>query len=155
MRNILFCLIFICSTQALAAPLCFQQEYNLPKGQVFASEQEYNDIKVRWQQQDPGFGNPLSLVKAYAIYRQEKDYAQKLGSDKRAHCYLGCRIAQETSYKTADYVGWLKEERDLGDCNLKSRYDEEDYRATVQGAQFGENQSEASSCVRACKQVYR
>lgn len=78
-----------------------------------------------------------------------------MGSDKLAHCYIGCRISQETNYHTADYVGWLKEDRDISDCRGQSYFDEEDYRATVRGAQFGESQPDAPSCERACKQVYK
>lgn len=97
---------------------------------------------------------PIDLMRAYSLYKKEKAQAEKLGNDKRAHCFLGCRISQHTDYHTADYVGWLKEDRDISDCNPRSHFDEEDYRATVRGAQIGESQNEAATCIQACKQVY-
>lgn len=97
---------------------------------------------------------PWHLVKAYSVYKNEKTQAERMSSDKRAHCYIGCRIAQETNYETADYVGWLKEKRDLSDCNPKTHFDEEDYKATIRGASFGNTQRDSLGCLQACTQTY-
>lgn len=155
MTKLLFIFILMASFQAHAAdPLCYQKERNPNTRQTFASEDEYQQFRERWADLSPGVGNPFALIKAYNIYKKEKAAAQKMRSDKLAHCYIGCRISQETSYHTADYVGWLKEDRDISDCSPNTRFDEEDYRATVRGAQFGESQNDANSCLQACKQVY-
>ncbi|MGZ3780993.1 MAG: hypothetical protein ACXVCY_10125 [Pseudobdellovibrionaceae bacterium] len=121
-------------------------------GTYFQSEEDYQKELERWALQNPGMPSPLSLVKAYSVYSKEKSKAVAISkkSDKKAHCYVGCRISQVTNYDTANYVGWLKEERDLKDCDPKTHYDEEDYRATLKGAQIGENHS--ADCLQACTQ---
>lgn len=156
MTKMLFGLIVCFSSAAQAAdPLCYQKELNPNTQQAFSSAHEYNSFRSDWANQNPGSGNPLALIKAYSVYKSEKSKAETMGTDKLAHCYMGCRISQETNYHTADYVGWLKEERDITDCNLKTHFDEEDYKATARGAGFGENARDAASCETACKQVYK
>lgn len=143
------------SVAQAADPLCYQKERNPNTRQAFASADEYDAFRSDWAEQNPGAGNPFSLIKAYNVYKSEKTKAEKMGTDKLAHCYMGCRISQETSYHTADYVGWLKEDRDITDCNYKTRFDEEDYKATARGAQFGESARDAATCESSCKQVYK
>lgn len=142
------------SSTAFADSLCYQSEGDPRTGKAFSTDQDYQDELERWQSKAPGTPNPFALFKAYNVYKSEKDYAGSMKSDKRAHCYMGCRISQSTSYKTADYVGWLKEDRDLKDCSRKTHYDEQDYVATLRGAQFGESQKDARGCLQACQQVY-
>lgn len=156
MYKILFIVMLGFSSLAQAQKkLCFQNEIDPRTGRTFFSENEHQDLRAAWLDKSPGITNPFSLMKAYAIYKNEKAYAQSLGSDKLSHCYLGCRISQATNYQTADYVGWLKEDRDLTDCKANSQFDEEDYIATIKGAQFGETQSEPATCARACLQIYK
>ena len=133
---------------------CFAEETNPATQQRFASLQDYNSFKESWDYQSPGIVNPIHLLRAYQIYKSEKNLALSLGTDKLAHCYLGCRISQVTNYHTTDYVGWLKELRDLTDCNPQSFFDEEDYRATIRGGVLGGSQPDAKSCESACHQIY-
>lgn len=156
MQKFFFLLILGFSSLAQAQdPLCYQKEKNPVTRQVFQSEDEYNSVREAWAHRHPGTGNPFSLIKAYKIYKNEKTKAERMGTDKLAHCYMGCRISQETSFATADYVGWLKEDRDITDCNVSTHFDEDDYEATRRGAQFGESQRDPQGCEQACKQVYR
>ncbi|WP_295900000.1 hypothetical protein [uncultured Bdellovibrio sp.] len=147
-------ILSLISSPALADSLCYQSEGNPRTGKAFATDQDYQEELSRWRSQAPSTPNPFSLLKAYNVYSSEKAFANSMKSDKRAHCYMGCRISQSTNYKTADYVGWLKEERDLKDCNRNTHYDEEDYVATLRGATFGESQKDAKGCLQACEQVY-
>lgn len=133
---------------------CFAVETNPETGQKFSTTDEFEKFQESWENQSPGLANPIQLLMAYNVYKKEKDFAVSLGSDKLAHCFLGCRISQETSYHTSDYVGWLKEMRDLTDCNPNSFFDENDYRATIRGGLLGNSQPDASSCQRACLQIY-
>lgn len=147
-------LCFSATTSWAQAKACYEQEYNMKTRKVFSSQSEYDDAVREWQDRHPGGASPISLWRAYNIYKKEQQKALRLGNDKRAHCYVGCRIAQEIDLHTADYVGWYKEERDLSDCNIKSHFDEVDYVATLKGAEVGEQQRDAATCERACKQLY-
>ncbi|UOF01710.1 hypothetical protein [Bdellovibrio reynosensis] len=146
----------IISFNASAADLCFKSENNPRTGEVFQTQADYDDELSLWNQKHPGMPNPFSLMKAYSLYSSEKDLANKLKkkSDKLAHCYVGCRISQEISKRTADYVGWYKEEKDLKDCHHGTRFDEQDYIATVRGADLGETQQDAKGCLDSCTQIY-
>lgn len=149
-------LIFVCyiffSTGAIAAEQCFQNEVNFRTKVVFASEDEYQQELFYWQQKEPEMPGMFELYKAYETFNKAKADAAKLKSDKTKHCFIGCRIAQDTSYPTADYVGWFKEIQDLKDCKRNTHYEEADYIATLRGAEAGRN--DAVECLAACKQIY-
>jgi hypothetical protein len=156
MKKILFTFIYFISMAAQAQQgMCFKQEINPATSKPFTSEQEWQNELDNWEEAAPRTAGLLSLWKAYSLFTNEKDMARKMGTDKTAHCYLGCRISQETDYETADYVGWLKEQRDLKDCNINTHFDDLDYKATQKGAELGETQIDAKSCQEACKQLYR
>ncbi|MGZ3769990.1 MAG: hypothetical protein ACXVCP_16000 [Bdellovibrio sp.] len=152
MKNLfVFIICLFASTVALAGA-CYEQEINFKTGKIFASYDEYQSELQRWEEKAPSTPSYYSLMKAYLLYKNDKDFALKIKNDKVAHCFMGCRISQYTDYHTADYVGWLKEKKDLKDCNINTHYDEYDYVATVRGAQIGENSS--ASCLSSCKQIY-
>lgn len=89
------------------------------------------------------------LLKAKKIVDAEKDYALSLGTDKTAHCYLGCRVNGEVNFQTAQFLAWQKEHSDATDCNPDTYFDVADYEATLFGAQLASNE-----CVNTCKKVY-
>lgn len=156
MKPVLMTLLFLAiSFNALAAkPLCYQQEIDPQTGKVFESVRDYEALLADWNHQEPAPANPFSLMKAYGIYNKEKSLSLRLGNDKTAHCYLGCRISMDVNLKTAIYVGWLKEQRDITDCNRASRFETADYTATAHGAEMGSSLRAPEECQRACKQAY-
>lgn len=156
MKSLALLLILLTSSlSAMAAkPLCYQQEIHPHTGKVFQSQQEYEGFLADWSRQEPPPANPFFLMKAYGIYNREKAVSLSLGNDKTAHCYLGCRISMDVNLKTAIYVGWLKEQRDITDCNRSSSFETADYDATVHGAEMGTSLRSAEECQRACKQTY-
>lgn len=149
-----FFLMLISLDATAAKPLCYQQEIDPRTGKVFESAQDYEALLTEWSHQEPAPANPFSLMKAYGIYNREKNLSLRLGSDKTAHCFLGCRISMDVNLKTAIYVGWLKEQRDITDCNRSSRFETADYTATVHGAEMGSSLRTPDECQRACKQAY-
>lgn len=138
---------------AFAENTCYQQETNFRTRARFASDEEYQTELSWWQNKAPETPSLYDLALAFKVYNDEKSTALKLKSDKKAHCYIGCRISQETSFEVADYSGWLKEERDLKDCKTSTHYDEADYTATLNGAHIGENNQ--ANCFNACKEKYK
>jgi uncharacterized protein YozE (UPF0346 family) len=149
-----FIFLSLLSTSAMAANECFTQEINPKTNKAYTSAADYIQDRSDWAAKAPESPNMFSLAKAYAIYKSEKEASLKIGNDKHAHCYMGCRISQGTSYRVAEYVGWLKEDRDIKDCNKNSHFDEADYEATTTGAHLGESQVDAEGCVALCKLSY-
>lgn len=149
-----FLFIFLLTTQAFAEGECYTQEINPHTKKVYVSKEQYDMHKQEWTTIAPESPGLFALAKAYRIYSREKDFANKLRNDKRAHCYIGCRLSQEMDYRVAEYVGWLKEDRDIKDCNKATHFDSADYKATRSGATFGESQPDAKGCVAVCKANY-
>jgi hypothetical protein len=89
------------------------------------------------------------LKKMQSVAFEAKEYAGKhFGRDKIKHCFAGCFIRKKLDLKSAVMVGWLKELVDTSDCNQDSRFEEEDYYATVAGAIGGESTTCENFCHR-------
>lgn len=154
MSSFLFMLMLSLSTQAFAEGECYTQEINPHTNKAYTSLEQYNSHKQEWTSIAPESPGLFALARAYGSYSREKAIATKLRNDKRAHCYIGCRLSQEMDYRTAEYVGWLKEDRDIKDCSKATHFDSADYKATRAGATFGESQPDAAGCVAVCKANY-
>ncbi|MBK9323810.1 MAG: hypothetical protein IPM97_12850 [Bdellovibrionaceae bacterium] len=156
-KNVLLLIFFIgLMTQTSVAETlqCFQIEEDPKRLGPYSTQLQYQLAKDEWRDETPGLSNPIELAFAYRVYRIEKNKAEALGIDKTAHCFIGCRVAQETSLQTAAYVGWLKEQRDLGDCKAESHFDKEDYLATIKGALMAATLRTGADCADSCIQVY-
>ena len=142
------------SILVLGAPVwaadCFLSEINPHTKKIYASEKVYSADIEKWQTKMPENPGMPALVQAYAIYSKEKPAADALKSDKKAHCFIGCRISQELDFKVASYVGWFKEDQDVRDCNKKTHFDPADFIATLKGAQAGQSATDAKACLSAC-----
>jgi hypothetical protein len=138
------------ATSAFAEPAadrsarCWQDE-------GFPTEADYRRELERWSAKGMG-SPPLSQqLRAWEIYRREGKMAlDHYRNDKKAHCYMGCRIAQEADYRTAEWAGWKKEYRDLSDCDARSRFEVADYDATLTGAMYGLGTDSARECLEFC-----
>lgn len=149
----LFFVLFL-MTQSAFAQECFSNEINPRTNKIFSSAEVYQGVVQDWLSREPESPGIFTLARAYSIYKKEQAAAQALGNDKRAHCYMGCRISQGTNYRTSEYVGWMKEDRDIKDCKKGTRFEYADFDATVVGGQFGQSQVDATGCVSICKQNY-
>jgi hypothetical protein len=151
-----FILFLITSSAFAADKSCYKQEFNPDTLKVFSHVEDYNSALQDWQAREPQHPGLVKLAAAYAIYRSEKQSNEALAriKDKRAHCYVGCRISQELDYRTAEYVGWYKEIKDIKDCNPESHFDPADFDATIDGAHMGQSQVGAAACLQACEQKY-
>ncbi len=136
-------LIFLFLSQFVFAEttdsLCWTKEENPKTLKPYTSQAEWSvDLETWSRKQQPQF-NVIQLIKAYGVYKKELPKAQTFPNDKMEHCFIGCRISQETNLKTARYVGWLKEDLDLTDCKLTTHFDPKDFTATLRGAEAGQN----------------
>lgn len=140
-----FILIFV----FLLAPNAFAEEC------LEITEQQMN----AWKAVRPDMPGFTDLLKAKKIIDAEKSYSLKLGNDKRAHCYLGCRISEDVNFETADFVAWQKEYNDATDCNQNTHFEIADYDATIKGARRGSSKKlvkirTKKLCTDYCKKVY-
>lgn len=131
-----------------AVKACWMNEENPRTKKPYASATEYNSDLSTWQNLVTPV-NPLQLILAYHVYLQEKQRSLTLESDKMSHCYFGCRMRQRTNYQTVQYVAWLKELRDLKDCDPSSHFEVKDFEATVLGG--GIEAPTAEDCVTTCR----
>ena len=107
--------------QPLAPPspsvACFEAE-------GFRSYEEWSEQIRKWRSESPPLPNPLSAAKGMQVFKNERTFAgAQFKSDKQQHCYIGCRIAQESDFQTAQFAAWEKERRDLLDCNPTSHFE--------------------------------
>lgn len=143
-----------CSSFAQASPstenACWQKENLKEENRPFRSAQEWEDKKTYWESQRSISLNPIYIIQAYNLAKAEYYKADHLGSDKMAHCYIGCRIAQETNFETARFAAWYKEMKDLTDCSPRSSFEETDYLVTLFGAQL--TAATPDQCVQLCSE---
>jgi hypothetical protein len=127
---------------------CFEAER-------FASYDDWSRAVNDWNSRRPPFPNPLYAYKGYQVAKAEGRFARDhFKSDKQMHCYVGCRIAQETDFTTAQFAAWEKERRDLTDCSSDSHFEEMDYTVTVWGAHLGVASSSSSECLSTCERSF-
>ncbi|MEN9722777.1 MAG: hypothetical protein RJB38_763 [Pseudomonadota bacterium] len=127
---------------------CFQAE-------GFLTIEHWNQTREQWQRQQPRIPSPRMALRGWRVVREWSDFAiHSLPSDKGAHCYLGCRIAQVADLTTARYAAWEKERRDLSDCQSKTHFEEADFTATMRGAQIGLESRSEVDCLAECRQQF-
>jgi hypothetical protein len=124
---------------------------------TFAQEcLEVSEQQIKqWKTSQPELPDISDLYKAKKLIDAERKYSLKLGGDKRAHCYLGCRISHEVNFETARYAAWQKEYNDATDCDPKSLFEIADYEATLKGASYAADiarkKISKKQCVLFCK----
>lgn len=118
------------------AASCFQQEVDPSTRRRYQNESQWQADVTRLEEKEPSRPGLYELYKGYQVYKAESALTLKLRSDKRAHCYIGCRIANEVSVPVAEYAAWYKESEDLTDCNPKSLFEWNDIIATQTGIEM-------------------
>lgn len=109
------------------------------------------ELSREWKSLEPARPNMIALWLGWNTAKEERPKALSLGDDKAAHCYLGCRIAQDAGEKAALYAGWYKEWTDLTDCNSRTAFDPEDEIATKEGALAAREFRRPEDCVQFCR----
>lgn len=145
--------VFISMNQAFASETlrCWANENDPRNHQPYTSEAAWrNDIST-WENQNVQVVSPLKLAIAYKVYKSELKNTKLLANDKVVHCVMGCKIMQQTDYKTANFLAWYKEYNDLTDCQKNSNFEFLDYEATVYGA---DTAARALDCHKTCDDVF-
>lgn len=151
LTKILGAVVLTFSLSAQAVEQCWKRESNPSSGKTFISEESWQESLGNWEQKEPETSSLLSLFVGNEVAKRSRKTARKLGSDKRAHCYTGCRISRTVDLETAIYAGWYKEHKDLTDCLKSSHFDPADYDATVVGGELG---LEPGSCKTKCRKAF-
>lgn len=146
----LFALLLQLTSQAKAMgqDSCWAQESYKEQGGSFTSKLEWEQVRKEWNNIRSLPHDPRLVLKAYHLAKAETKKAGQLGGDKMAHCYMGCRIAQETDYETARFAAWYKEMKDLTDCNPNTAFEYADYAVTCLGAEL--RAATPEQCVQQC-----
>lgn len=142
------------ATPVLAAQ-CWTQEVNPKTKRIYSSRAEYDAHLRIWNERAKPLPNPLNLIAAYNIYKNEQRNTTRLANDKIKHCYIGCRITQGASAYTTEYVGWYKELQDLTDCRRSSHFENVDFLATVDGSRVAASATSANACATQCTQAWK
>jgi len=127
---------------------CFEAER-------FASYDDWARTVRDWNSRRPPLPNPIHAIEALRLVKKEQAFARRrFKNDKQMHCYVGCRIAQDTDFTTAQFAAWEKERRDLTDCNGDSHFEDMDYTVTVWGAHLGVASASAAERISTCERSF-
>lgn len=154
MKTLLLLLVFGFGSSAYAKGACYSSEKNVSTKKMF-TENDWEEALADWDSKEPADPGILKLFAAYQVYQKELPTANTFKGDKRKHCYIGCRIAQDVSHDTAVYTAWYKEKEDLTDCVKGSYFELRDYEITVQGADLGLKNKDPKYCLEECSLVKR
>lgn len=152
MKILIFVITVLISQNTLASQLsCAASEKNAETNNLFTTF-EYQETLKYWESEEPAAPGLLRLFRAYNLYQNEKSKVAKIRGDKKKHCYLGCRMAEDIDLKTSVYVAWYKEQKDLTDCNSRTLFEVADFDATVEGAEKALRSNSSQSCFDICAQ---
>jgi hypothetical protein len=134
---LLAAMLFASSATAADELQCHEKEIDYRTLKPFASSDLHVAAVKNWDLVSRPQIGLFELLHAYAVFKMESTRAQALKSDKAKHCYIGCVVSLSTSAKVADYLGWLKEDLDLSDCESGTLFEPADQVATALGAKLG------------------
>jgi hypothetical protein len=130
---VLSCLCFM-SAMALAEEECWRKEIDPATRRIYQNAAQWEADKKVLVAKYPPMPNLFNLQKGYRVGLEESRKAARMRPDKRQHCYVGCRIANEAGHDVAVYAAIYKEDKDINDCNPRTHYDLKDIDATIAGA---------------------
>ena len=139
-------------------PIYVNESY---EGESFGSADEWSQKVAEWELKEPEPGGFLASVRgvlekvtARRIGRQvseQLDLDEEIRNDKWKHCIVGAEIARTTSFSTAEYAAWFKEHQDLTDGVSSTFFEEDDYKAAVDGARQT-TQEQCEDCSAVCEE---
>jgi len=141
-----------------SADECYQHETDPRTGWIYQNRAQWEaDRKDLWKV-TPRMPSILRLKRGYDVAMVESVKSRGIGSDKRQHCYVGCRIAAEVGADIAEYAAYYKEHKDISDCDPHTHFDLADISATLKGAEAGAMHSvkaDAAFCRLECRKIFK
>ena len=108
-----------------------------------------------WEAKRPETPGLLDTVRGAIVGIRVSDELKAeggLSNDKWKHCVVGAEIALATSYETARFAAWIKEYEDLTDGKADTSFDEDDYKATLDGARQAAQEQACEGCFDLCEE---
>lgn len=149
----------ICAFAGENDPDCYSKEIDFHTGRRYQNQQQWDADRAELWKAAPRMPlNIMAVKKGYEVGQIESVNSKGIGSDKRQHCYVGCRIADEAGYDVAEFAAYYKEKKDITDCNPKTHFDLNDIAATLQGAQLAskaKDKADADYCRKECRKLIK
>ena len=149
---VFFPISFFAASLSAADLECHEKEIDYRTRKPFASKEVYLTEQKNWDLVSRPQIGVFELLQAYTVFRIERTRALALKSDKAKHCYIGCAVSLSTSPKVTDYLGWLKEDLDLSDCDGGTLFEPADQTATSLGARLGAR--DKKECALYCRDQF-
>ena len=137
MKAMILAALFLSSVLAVAEEECWRKEIDPSTRRIYQNAAQWEADKKALAAKYPPMPNLYKLQVGYRVGLEESRKASRMRPDKRQHCYVGCRIANEAGHDVAVYAAYYKEDKDINDCNPRTHYDLKDITATIAGADIG------------------
>lgn len=137
---------------------CYLHEIDPQTKRVYQNEAQWKADQDKLWAAAPPSPSLYRLKKGYDVAISESGISRGIGSDKRKHCYVGCRIANDVGHDVAVFAAYYKENKDLLDCNSKTHYDLADIPATVRGADLAmasKSPADKDYCWKECRRTLK
>lgn len=149
----------ICAFAGEGDPDCFAKEIDYHTGRRYQNRQQWDADRELLAKSSPKMpANVVRVFRGYRVGKIESVNSKGIGSDKRQHCYVGCRIADEEGFEVAEFAAYYKENKDIEDCNPKTHYDQTDIAATLLGAKVALKapvRADAAYCRTECRKLIK
>ena len=119
------------------------------RGAKFESAEAWNQVVTDWdgrRPETPGLIQRLKGIRVGAQASGELNRDPEILNDKFKHCVVGFEVAMATDLAVAEYVAWRKEHEDLTDGQPGTLFEEEDFRATMDGARHASVEGTEALC---------
>ena len=134
-----------------AASVFLNERY---QGRKFESVDEWSKVLQEWELKRSAFPGLSEAIRGAMVSLQEANRLKQdptILNDKWMHCVVGSAIALATNLRTATFAAWFKEREDLIDGKPHTSFDEDDYTATVDGAQQASQVQSCDECLEICE----
>jgi hypothetical protein len=136
---------------------CYRHEIDPHTGRFYQNRTQWEADRVELWKSAPPAPSFFRRWQGYKVAMVESPNSHGIGSDKRKHCYVGCRIAAVVGPDVAEYAAYYKEDKDILDCSSQTHFDLMDIKATMAGALLATipEKSDANFCRTECRKLIR
>ena len=134
---------------------CYQHEIDPHTRRIYQNRAQWEADRTDLWKSAPSAPSFYRRWQGYKVAMAESPNSRGIGSDKRQHCYVGCRIAAVVGPDVAEYAAYYKEDKDILDCNPKTHFDLTDIKATMAGAALAKipEKSDGEFCRAQCRKL--
>jgi hypothetical protein len=136
---------------------CYRNEIDPHTRRFYENRAQWEADRAELWRLAPSAPSFYRRWQGYKVAMAESVSSRGIGSDKRKHCYVGCRIAAQVGADVAEYAAYYKEDKDILDCNPQTHFDLTDITATMAGASLAiiPERSDPGFCRAECRKLIR